>query len=162
MSASFQYGGAGDQGNQLADGRLDALLLAGGSPHPTYKELEATKQIEVFGFDESRLNTIRKAFPDVVPFEIPGGTYKGQSGKVLTGAMWNIVVVNKSMSPDLAYNIVKAVFANRSRLMKTHSAAKDTLPENILKNTAVPLHPGALRFYKEQGIQIPSAIQPPA
>lgn len=162
ITASFQFGGAGDQGNQLADGRLDALLLAGGFPHPTIKELEATKDVSVFGFDEGKLNTIKKNYPDVVSFEVPGGTYKGQADKVLTGAMWNIVIVNKSMSPDLAYKIVKAVFTNQSRLMKSHAAAKDTLPENILKNAAVPLHPGALRFYKEQGIQIPAAIQPPA
>ncbi len=161
ISASFQFGGAGDQGDQLADGRLDALLLAGGAPHPTIKELESTKDVAFFGFDDGRLNTIRKSFPDVVPFEIPAGTYKSQTGTVLTGAMWNIVIVNKAMSDELAYGIVKAVFAHQSRLLKTHAAAKDTLPENILKNTAVPLHPGAIRFYKEQGIQLPAAILPP-
>ena len=44
----------------------------------------------------------------------------------------------------------------------THAAAKDTLAENILKDTFIPLHPGAARYYAEIGVEIPAAIAPGA
>jgi TRAP-type uncharacterized transport system substrate-binding protein len=55
---------------------------------------------------------------------------------------------------DLIYKIVKAVFDNRDELMKAQSSAKETIPENMDRNTMLPLHPGAARYYRELGIAV--------
>ena len=61
---------------------------------------------------------------------------------------------------DLVYQLVKAVFENQPRLVKMTSAASETIPQNAVKNTFLPFHPGAVRYYREVGIKIPDALVP--
>jgi TRAP-type uncharacterized transport system substrate-binding protein len=61
---------------------------------------------------------------------------------------------------DLVYQVVKVVFENQPRLVKATSAASDTLPQNVVKDTFLPFHPGAVRYYREIGIKIPDALVP--
>lgn len=161
ISIDAQFGGIGDQASQLADGRLDGIITAGGIPHPSFSELETTRDVNIFGMDEETLASILKGNPYAVEFNIPQATYKTQDTDLRTAAMWNFMATNSDMSDALAYDIVKSVFENQEQLLKSHAAAKDTLPKNILNNTFIPLHPGAARYYSEVGIEIPAAINPP-
>lgn len=160
LDASLQYGGIGDQASQLADGRLDAIVTAGGIPHPSLSELENTQDVTIFGMSEETRASILEANPYAVEFTIPEGTYSTPEGDLATVAMWNFVVVDASMSDDVAYEITKAILESDERMVSTHSAAKDTVAENVLNNTFIPLHPGAARYYEEVGIEIPAAIAP--
>ena len=67
-------------------------------------------------------------------------------------------VAHKYLSEDLVYQIVKTTFEHRVELMKAHPVAKETIPENIDRNILLPLHPGALRYYREKGITIPAPV----
>jgi uncharacterized protein len=49
---------------------------------------------------------------------------------------------------------------NQDRLVKATPLARDTLPQNVVKNTFMPFHPGAVRYYREIGIKIPDALVP--
>ncbi|MBR9822971.1 MAG: TAXI family TRAP transporter solute-binding subunit [Rhodobacteraceae bacterium] len=162
IDASLQYGGIGDQASQLADGRLDAIVTAGGIPHPSLSELENTQDVTIFGMSDDTLAGILDSNPYAVEFTIPQGTYETPETDLTTAAMWNFVVADASMPEDLAYEITKAVLENNDRMKATHAAAKDTLAENILKDTFIPLHPGAARYYAEIGVEIPTAIAPGA
>jgi TRAP-type uncharacterized transport system substrate-binding protein len=51
-------------------------------------------------------------------------------------------------------------FQNQPRLVKAHPAASETLPQNVDKNTFLPFHPGAVRYYREIGISIPKSLIP--
>lgn len=160
IDAELQYGGIGDQASQLADGRLDAIVTAGGIPHPSLSELENTQDVTIFGMSDETLAGILESNPYAVEFRIPQGTYETPESDLATAAMWNFVVADASMSEELAYEITKAVLENNARMVSTHSAAKNTLAENILNNTFVPLHPGAARYYEEIGVDIPTSIAP--
>jgi TRAP transporter TAXI family solute receptor len=93
--------------------------------------------------------------PEISPSLVPAGTYPNQPKDYATVGLYNFAVIHKDASDDLAYNIVKAVFANRTELMKSQASAKETLPENISRNALLPLHPGAERYYREMNIQVP-------
>jgi TRAP-type uncharacterized transport system substrate-binding protein len=54
--------------------------------------------------------------------------------------------------------VVKAVFESQPRLLKIHPAAQETVPQNVDKDTFLPLHPGAVRYYREIGIDIPASL----
>jgi TRAP-type uncharacterized transport system substrate-binding protein len=54
--------------------------------------------------------------------------------------------------------LVKAVFENHSRLLNSHPTASETVPQNAVKNTFLPFHPGAIRYYREIGINTPGAL----
>jgi TRAP transporter TAXI family solute receptor len=161
INANIQFGAIGDQASQMTDGRLDAIVTAAGVPQPAMSEIETTASSVIFGMSPKTLEGILKANPYAVEFTIPKGSYKSLTSDIKTAAMWNFAIASSDMSEKLAYDIVKAVFDNHADLVKTHSTAKDTLPENIVKNTVVPLHPGAVRYYREKGIKIPDSLLPP-
>lgn len=159
ISVNAQFGPAGDQGGQLGDDRLDAIIHAGGIPHPMMSEVETTHDANIFGMTEEEIETILATNPYVEPFDIPQSTYTSLDADVPTVAMWNIALAHKDVPEDLAYEIVKAVFENHERLLQTHSSAKETLLENVSMNQIVPYHPGAVRYFKEQGIEVPKIAE---
>ena len=161
IDATMQFGPIGDQGSQLADGRLDAIVTAGGIPHPSIVELETTQEVNIIGLSGKDIAGIAKKNPYAVVFTIPKATYKALDGDLRTVAMWNLMAASKDLSEDIAYSIVKAVFDNHARLMTAHATARDTKPQNIIHNTVLPLHPGAVRYFREIGAQIPAALMPP-
>jgi len=160
IDANLQYGSSSDQASQLADGRLDAFILAGGIPHPSISELETTQDVTIFGMDPETRDAILESNPSAVAFTIPASTYNSVDAPLETAAMWNFVVVDEAMPDELAYKITKAILENNETLKATHSAAKDTVAQNISNNTFIPLHPGAAQYYAEIGLDVPAAIQP--
>ena len=62
------------------------------------------------------------------------------------------VVASSKTSPDLVYQVVKAVFDNFDEFKKLHPALANLTPENMVKDgNSAPLHEGALRYYREKG-----------
>ena len=158
IDTTAQFGGSSDEAGQLADGRLDAFLLAGGIPHPSITELETTQDVTIFGMSAETQKQILAANPYAVPFTIPASTYSSVDADLQTAAMWNFVVADAGMSEQLAYEITKAVLENNEALKATHAAAKDTVAENISQNTFIPIHPGAAKYYREIGVEVPDAL----
>ena len=74
--------------------------------------------------------------------------------------MYNFAVGRADLPDDLVYQLVKTTFENQPRLVKAHSAASETLPQNVVKNTFLPFHPGAVRYYREIGMSIPDSLVP--
>jgi uncharacterized protein len=72
--------------------------------------------------------------------------------------VFNFGIGRADLPDDLIYQLVKAVFENQPRLLKATSAARDTLPQNVVKNTFLPFHPGAVRYYREIGISLPDSL----
>jgi uncharacterized protein len=99
---------------------------------------------------------IRKQLPEITPSTIAAGTYRSLTKDYPTIGLYNFAVAHKDLSEDLVYRIVKAVFDNHADLVKAHPLGKETVPENIERNTLLPLHPGALRYYREKGIAVPA------
>ena len=83
---------------------------------------------------------------------IPAGTYEGQSEDVPTAAVGNLLVTHDGVSDDTVYQMTKLLFENLDKLSASHAAAKAIKLENAVKSLPIPLHPGAERYYKEQGL----------
>src|SRR5690606_13391978 len=115
--------------------------------------------VVMFGFNEDVLATILAAHPEVSPLTIPAGTYSGHDYDQTTVAMWNYAIARNDMPESLAYEIVKLVMENHDRMMQIHSAAGETIMDNVLNNTFLPFHPGAVRYYEEHGITIPENLR---
>ena len=77
-----------------------------------------------------------------------------------TLGLYNFAIGRDDLPEDLVYQLVKAVFENQPRLLKKTSAFSETLPQNAVKNSFLPFHPGAVRYYREVGIKIPDALVP--
>lgn len=160
IDVTVRNGPLGDQTSQLADGRLDAVATAAGLPISAFSELEATVPASMFSLSDEQIEELLPNLPYARKFTIPADTYDSIDQPINTFGMWNFVIANKDMPDDLAYEIVKAVFENHDEMMATHASAAETLAENVAENDFLWLHPGAVRYYQEQGIDIPENALP--
>lgn len=143
----------------LRDGTIDAGFAVTGVPGPFMLDLETTHKVQHIGLSKEDMAKILKELP-YSEGVIPKGTYKHQTEDTPVITFWNFAVADKDLPEDLIYNLVKATFENQADLIAVDPTAKQTVAENI-KYSPIPLHPGALKYYKEIGIAIDSKLVPP-
>jgi uncharacterized protein len=146
--------------SELFAGRYDAFVTFTGAPVPAILETEAKEPITFISLSPEQIDTLRKAMPELSLSKIAAGTYRHLDKDYITLGLYNFVVGRTDLPDDLAYQLVKAVHENQPRLVKAHSAASDTLPQNVVKNTFLPFHPGAARYYREIGMSISEPLIP--
>jgi len=155
-------GGFGDANNMLRDGMLHASAAIAGAPHPSAVEMQSTHEIRILGLSKADAEKFVPKNPGLSIDVIPAGTYKGQDKPIETISLWTAMITHKDKPEDFIYAVLKATFENKEALLTAFKGAKDTIPENITKTyNAIPLHVGAVKFYKERGIPIPDSELPP-
>ena len=96
--------------------------------------------------------------PELGVSVVPPGTYASLKTEYKTVGLFNFGVASKDLPDDLVYAVVKAFYANHDRLVKATPAARESVAANLNRNTFIPYHPGAVRYYREIGIKIPAAL----
>lgn len=160
MKATIRNGQGADMGSQLGDGILDAFCFGAGLPIPIFSQLDAEKEVVFFTWTDAERDAIRKKMPEFSDTVIPKGTYKSMAADQKTIGLYNFAIANKSMSDDVAYLVTKTILENNAAMVQGHAAASETIAANAKANTFLPFHPGAVRYYKEKGIQLPAATMP--
>jgi TRAP transporter TAXI family solute receptor len=160
LKAMVRFGQSEEMGNQLGDGILDAFCFGAGTPVPIFSQLDGEKEVVFYTWPDEDIATIRAKFPEFTASRIAKGTYKQQAAEQKTIGLYNFAIAHKDMSDDLAYAITKAVLENSARLAKIHPAGKDTIAANASRNSFLPFHPGAVRYYKEKGVKIDPVTLP--
>ncbi|NWF91882.1 MAG: TAXI family TRAP transporter solute-binding subunit [Syntrophaceae bacterium] len=136
----------------MKDGNIDVGIVTLGTPAPTLMDLTQYKKIRFLDIEPEMADRINKKFPAYFPRIIPAGTYPGMTKPHHTLAWMGLFIVHKDFPGDLAYEILKAVFDHKSELDAIHIQFKSILLENANKGMSIPLHPGAIRFFKEKGM----------
>ncbi|MBI2772648.1 MAG: TAXI family TRAP transporter solute-binding subunit [Burkholderiales bacterium] len=135
----------------LKAGRIDALWQGAALPIPAIKEVADNSDAVVFGLADDELAAMLKRFPFLSPATVAANTYRGQGAPLKSVAAWNFIVAHKDLPDADAYWITRTVLSVADP--KTlHASAGPTRAANAPNNTVVPFHPGALRYYREQGI----------
>lgn len=129
--------------------QLDATLQSAGLGVASLKDLSSSTEINVVAVPKA---TVEKIGPPFVSVIIPANTYTGQKADVETAAVVNYLVTNSDVSDDVAYQMTKQIFENLPELTNAHVAGKDIKLEKAATGSPAPLHPGAIRYYKEKGI----------
>ncbi|NWF56162.1 MAG: TAXI family TRAP transporter solute-binding subunit [Syntrophaceae bacterium] len=148
-----------DTVNLLRDGMLHAGWSSGGVPHGATNEVISTLDGVIVGFTPEDLKKINQKYPFLAIGELPANTYKNQTEPVPATADWSAIFTHKDLPDDMAYKFVELSFANYDLLVATHKSLQDATPANQ-KNLALPLHPGAYKYYKEKNIPIPEGALP--
>jgi uncharacterized protein len=159
VNATISNAGAADAAGQLTDGLIDAFAFAAGVPISAFAELAAQQDVVMFGFTPEEQAKVIEAFPAMAPFTIASGTYAGHDYDQPTVALWNFAIAHQDMPETLAYEITKLALDNNDRMMQIHATSAETLVENWDKNSFMPFHPGAVRYYEEKGITIPDTLK---
>src|SRR5580704_948794 len=161
LSARIGYGSIDDMTKDLSSGKYNALVLGLGVPVPAVKQLEATEPLHFISLSGPEVDIVRKAIPELTPSTIAAGTYSSLDKDYTSVGVYNFAVGRSDLPEDLVYNLVKAVHDNQPRLVSSTDSAKETVPQNVLKDAFLPLHPGAVRYYREVGIKIPDLLVAP-
>jgi hypothetical protein len=150
-------GGWSDLGGQLQDGLLDVVAFAAGVPVPAVSQLEVQTDINILEFTEAERDKISKAFP-VSNFEIAANTYKSLKAPARSVSMWNFAVANCDLPESFVYEATKVVMGDNARMMNIHKAARSTIPSNWDKNQVLKWHPGAAKWFNENGAKISASM----
>jgi TRAP transporter TAXI family solute receptor len=154
------YLGFADGATAIRDGTVDAAFGVIGLPVPAWVEAALVRPMRFFGFTRDQIETLTARFPYLARTAIRAGVYRGQDEVIPTVQMWNAAVVHKDMPEDFVYELVKTIFANRDFLATVHPTAHETLPVNVFY-IKLPFHPGAIKFFREQGVRLSDEQIPP-
>lgn len=129
--------------------QLNATLQSAGLGVASLKDLSTSGEINVVSVPKA---IVDKIGPPFVAATIPANTYTGQDKDVPTAAVVNYLVTSSAVSDDLAYQMTKLIFESLPELATAHAAGKEIKLEAAAGGSPVPLHPGAIRYYKEKGL----------
>lgn len=140
-----------DSAQAMQEGRLDAFFWSGGLPTKTITDL--TKALGVRMLDLSDvLPKFRQEKPVYGSATLPASVYNLQSGPVgpvITLVVRNFLLVNEKMPDDVAEALVRQLFEGQPELVKAHSAARTIEQRSAIETSPVPLHNGAMRYFRE-------------
>ncbi|MGY4483253.1 TRAP transporter TAXI family solute receptor [Bradyrhizobium sp. LM3.2] len=129
--------------------QLGATLQSAGLGVASLKDLSTSSPITVVSVPKETVDKIGLPF---IAATIPANTYTGQDKDVPTAAVVNYLVTSAAVSDDLAYQMTKLVYESLPELANAHAAGKEIKLETAASGSPVPLHPGAIRYYKEKGL----------
>ena len=135
----------------LSRGKVDAFFYTVGNPWDGGIELAKDTKIRMIPIEAPGIQKFVADNPYYVVAAIPGGIYKGVDKDVPTFAVKATFVTSDREPDDVVYNVVKTVFENLDRFRTMHPAFRSLQPQEMLKGLSAPLHPGAVRYYKEKG-----------
>ena len=149
---SISYVGYSDSAALMKDGHSDCYMAVTSCPQSTIIDLNFRPGVRFLPVDQQHMDKIIGMEPGLMSTVVPKGAYKGLEADVPAVGTVTAIVIHKDVSDDLAYKIVKTLYANWPDLAKVKKKAiEDSKPENALMGARIPVHPGAMRYYKEMG-----------
>lgn len=134
--------------NAIAAGQIDAGVIVGSIGVGAITELAFTHNIRILSFTPEELKTISASNPSYQAINVPVNSYE-KVNAFDAPAVWNVLVVNKNLDTELAYKMTKIAFEHMKEINQVISVTKFTTLENIEKLKGVEIHPGTLKYLKE-------------
>lgn len=129
--------------------QLDATLQSAGLGVASIRDLSSSVPITVVSIPADLAESLGAPYQAAT---IPANTYDGQEADVPTISISNYLISHADVTDEVAYQMTKQLFENLETLTASHQAAAKITLEHALDGMPVPLHPGAERYYREQGI----------
>jgi TRAP transporter TAXI family solute receptor len=151
IPVSLVFGEWAELAKQIQQRELDVLAVGAGVPFPSFADLEARNEVRYISFNQQQMAALRLAIPELTPSRIPAGSYPSLLRHYQTLGLYNFAVAHADLPDDLVYNVVRAIFESHDEMIEAHPAAAETVPANLDRNSFIPLHPGAIRYYRQIG-----------
>lgn len=149
-----------ESANALRDGTIELGTWCVGPGTSSIMDLATTHDIRIIPFTPEQTKKVLAANKTYSAVELAAGVYKGVDKPVPTIGVWNVMICQDSLDTDLVYRLVKALYEHNDMLVKIHPSAAYTTPENAVKYSPIPLHPGTIKYLKEKGIKVPERLIP--
>jgi TRAP transporter TAXI family solute receptor len=146
--------------NALRDGTIDVGFWSVGPGTSSILDLATTHDIVIIPITPEQTQKVLAANDTYASVDLAGGVYRGVDKPVPTIGVWNVMICQKSLAEDMVYKLVAALYEHNDYLRKIHPSAAYTTPENAVKYSPIPLHPGTVKYLKEKGIAVPAKLMP--
>lgn len=141
-----------EQSKALCDGKIDAFIYTVGVPNAGVSVATDGCGAKIVNFNNSLAKGLVKERDYYAWATIPKGTYKTSSSDVTTFGVMATFVSSADVSSNTVYEVTRAVMENVADFRKLHPAFRKLDPKKMISDgLSAPLHPGALKYYKEKG-----------
>jgi hypothetical protein len=143
---------ADEQGTALCDNKIDGFFYGVGHPSAAIQDPTTSCGAKLIPLTGAAVDSLIKAHPYYAKATIPGGMYANNPSPTDTYGVLATVVTSAKVPENVVYDLVKATFDNFDEFKKLHPAFAHLDPKAMIKNgLSAPLHPGAVKYYKEKG-----------
>lgn len=141
----------GESAGGIKDGNIDAAFITAGTPTGAVEELQATSDVVILPIEEDKAQALIDKYPYYAEDTIPEGTYDLEED-LDTVAVLAMLVVTDELSEDAVYDMTKAIYENSDDI--AHAKAELISIDSALDGIGIEMHPGALKYYEEEGLEI--------
>jgi len=154
------HGGYGASASALQDGKVDVIGTPAGVPVSAITKAFAALGggITLLGFTDEQVSKADSGQGLWTPYVVAADTYPGQPKEVTTIAQPNFLTVRADIPEDEVYLITKTIYENLGFLKSIHKATSVMALDKAIAGLPIPLHPGAARYFKEVGLEIPENL----
>jgi uncharacterized protein len=143
---------ADEHGAALCDNKIDAFYYGVGHPSANIQDPITTCGAKLVPLQGAAVDKLVAGAPYYAKVNIPGGLYAGHANPTPTYGVLATFVTSAKVPDATVYELTKAVFENFDEFKKLHPAFGNLEPKDMIKNgNSAPLHPGAVKYYKEKG-----------
>ena len=160
---NLAYMGYGATANAIQDGTIVGMNIPAGIPVTGITRAFAMvgDDLVLLSFSDEQLAQVNVRYALWNRYVIPAGTYPHQPQDIESIAHPNVLAVRADVPDEAVYQIIRAIFENLAALQEIHKAIREVTLEHALIGLGAPLHPGAVRYYREIGMEIPEELTPP-
>jgi TRAP transporter TAXI family solute receptor len=127
-------------------------MVTGGVPTSAIMDVATQRSIKILAIPDTMLSVLTTQYPFLSAAVIPANSYKGVTKDVKTAAVNAVLIAHPKLSTDVVYNLTKALFENQAELGAAHAKGKVLNLKDAATGISIPLHPGAVKYYKEKGV----------
>jgi len=157
---NLAYMGYGPTTSAIQDGNIVGMNIPAGAPVSSITQAYALlgDRMTILNWTQETLDKINAKYPLWDWYDFPPGTYPNQDKLIRTIGSPNVLVTRDDISEEVVYNVTKVIWENLATLQEIHGATKDMRLEIAIEGLGAPLHPGAIRYYREVGLEIPARL----
>lgn len=142
----------GEATSNLQDGNIDAVFWTTSYPAAGIVNASVGRDFNLVQINRDKLAEYKNTYEGWVDITIPAGTYSFQKEDVYTLGTPNLLVVREDVPEDVVYALTKAICENYEALGSAHALLKNLNDATVAQGLVCGIHPGALRYYQEKGI----------
>ena len=151
-----QYLSFGDSTDGLKDGKIDAAFIVAGAPTAAITELCTTNSAYLVPIDGEVADKLFAESPFYTAYQIPAGTYEGQTEDVTTVTVKATLIVSADADEEAVYNLTKAIFDNTAAIAAENGKGAELSIDNATSGMTAPFHAGAAKYFAEKGVTVPT------
>lgn len=142
-----------ESANAIKDKSIVAAFVTAGTPTTAVTELATTNDIKVLSLGEDIISALCETYSFYTPYEIPADVYNAAEA-TQTVTVKATIIVKADLDEELVYNMTKGLFENLDAVAAAHNKGKEMSLKGAIEGVSVPLHPGAAKYYQEQGLAV--------